>query len=322
MNKSGTLRTLPTCRPFFDTSTIGLKKRYDCSTSNAPVANVHTLQQLPPNKRRRLLSEGPVTLYQKGKGSDACELMAFLKTEPRTLGKKLWLFVMSDALVMAKPKGKNAAQPRVTSPRTPPIGPKVQTNPLCPTASPPRLTPKRPSPQTPLNDYHVKHIEYLKELYMLSIPSTGTAAPRRHVVIEILTPPSYLRAAPLGDEGRFTVHGARRLKIEFGVEGGLRAAEAWVRSIQLSLLAFQHQAKRKYLKTSTHECPSAFPATSSPTHSAVGGALSPAMRRTLNHPPEQRSSTAPLPSVPLLATSASPAQRSPVANLFTSLPNN
>lgn len=46
------------------------------------------------------------------------------------------------------------------------------------------------------------------------------------------------------------MHGARGLKVEFGAEGGPRAAEAWVRSIQLALLAFQHQAKRKYLKTS------------------------------------------------------------------------
>jgi hypothetical protein len=56
--------------------------------------------------------------------------------------------------------------------------------------------------------------------------------------------------APVGDEGRFSVHG-RGLKLEFGVNGGPRAAEAWVRSIQLSLLAYQHQAKRKFLKTST-----------------------------------------------------------------------
>jgi hypothetical protein len=46
------------------------------------------------------------------------------------------------------------------------------------------------------------------------------------------------------------VHG-RGLKLEFGVKGGPRAAEAWVRTIQLSLLAYQHQAKRKFLKTST-----------------------------------------------------------------------
>jgi hypothetical protein len=59
-----------------------------------------------------------------------------------------------------------------------------------------------------------------------------------------------MTTAPVGDEGRFSVHG-RGLKLEFGVNGGPRAAEAWVRSIQLSLLAYQHQAKRKFLKTST-----------------------------------------------------------------------
>lgn len=106
------------------------------------------------------------------------------------------------------------------------------------------------------------------------------------------------------------MHGARGLKIEFGVEGGPRAAETWVRSIQLALLAFQHQAKRKYLKTSTF---------SSPAKSAASSdlLLSLALRRSVKHPAESPSNSPRAHSgghAPVSPT----ANRTPVSGIFQS----
>lgn len=202
---------------------------------------------LPQSRKRRLLGEGPVTFYQKSKG------------------KKLWLFVLSDALVMAKPKKKPNKD---TSPRG-------AASPSSPQVRSPRPT----AQQAPAGDHKVEHIVYLKELNMLSIPST----------------------APVGDEGRFSVHG-RGLKLEFGVKGGPRAAEAWVRTIQLSLLAYQHQAKRKFLKTTMRRSVKSGPAP---------GAVPSGSPRDA-----QGSNSAPLPAVPS-SPSASGARAS-LSDLFSS----
>jgi hypothetical protein len=101
------------------------------------------LQVLPQSRKRRLLGEGPVTFYQKSKGSpcpahctreggerDAVthKLAGPLVPNRPHPGKKLWLFVLSDALVMAKPKKKpnkdtsprgaaSPSSPQVLSPR-------------------------------------------------------------------------------------------------------------------------------------------------------------------------------------------------------------
>lgn len=89
-----------------------------------------------------------------------------------SVGKKVWLFVMSDALVMAKPKNKKTAMPQVTSPRTPPLGQKVIILALLALITFRNWTCSS-GHQTPFNDYVVKHVEYLKELSLLSIPTNG-----------------------------------------------------------------------------------------------------------------------------------------------------
>lgn len=141
--------------------------------------------QLLPNRRRRLLSQGPVTLFQKNKG------------------KSMQLFVLSDALVLAKTQEKKPEKDSKSN----------------------SLRASRPVAQC--SNYKVEQVVYLRDLNMLSVPSTAAAR----------------------EEGRFSVHGGRGLKIDFGAEGGGRGAETWVRSIQLSLLAYQHHTKRKFLKT-------------------------------------------------------------------------
>jgi hypothetical protein len=87
---------------------------------------VALVQQLPVNRKRRLLGEGPVTFYQKNKGTVhtphhplVCALTDNSSCDLRA-GKKLWLFVLSDALVMSKPKKNTkgaSPRPQALSPR-------------------------------------------------------------------------------------------------------------------------------------------------------------------------------------------------------------